>query len=100
MVKANQKLETIDLLKLYGDVSFRVDLTSDQILWQGPMPLLLDEASSQMNGPGYMEFLDHKGFWKRLTSLANTSKENPSYVVGYALYPPGRTPILMEERGT
>lgn len=100
MVKALQKLETEDLLKLYGDISFRIDLTSDQILWQGPISILIEEASSQMNGPSYMEYLDNQGFWHRLTAIANTSRDNSSYRVEYTLHPNGRSPILMEENGT
>ena len=82
---AVKKLETIDLIRLYGVMDYQWDLKSDVIQWRGPLNRLLSPETPLISGSRFQNLLNSEDFWYRLDTLSRISKQDPLFKLHYKI---------------
>lgn len=96
-----QRLETVDLLRLYGNIEFDWSLTTDNIDWIGPLSRLISPEISLATGSSYNNLLTPHNLMRRLKGLdkAHKSKDN-HYTCEYELTLSNHETATVHESGT
>jgi diguanylate cyclase (GGDEF)-like protein len=96
-----QRLEPIDLLRIYGNIEFDWNLATDHIDWLGPLNRLISPEISLVTGSSFNNLLTPQNFIRRLEGLdqARQSKGN-TYDCEYTLTLPNHETATVYEEGT
>ncbi len=96
-----QRLEPIDLLKIYGNIEFDWNLRTDQIDWLGPLNRLISPEISLVTGSSYNNLLSPINLVKRLQGIDKIHESvNHDYSCAYTLTLPNHEPAAVYEEGT
>lgn len=98
--EAVQKLEPIDLLRIYGNIDYEWALRTDVIQWQGSLLSLVVPDFSFNMGSGFCNLFNQENFRRRMEGLAKADPTSGKYSITYDLSLPScyRTPIHEEGR--
>jgi diguanylate cyclase (GGDEF)-like protein len=95
-----QRLQAIDLLKIYGNIEYNWNLYTDRLEWQGPFNRLISPTIPLVTGSSFGHLLSIKSFEKRIQALTEASTAaDPYYSVLYDLSLPYHERTLIVEEG-
>lgn len=95
-----QKLEPLDLLKMYGELSFEWSLEEDRIHWTGPVSRLISPDIPLVSGGSYHNLLSIEAFEIRMRAIDEARHHiDGVYVCQYALDLPHFEHTLVKEEG-
>jgi diguanylate cyclase (GGDEF)-like protein len=96
----SKNLQPIDLLKVYGSVSYDWDLKSDCIDWHGPIHRLLSFPESFMTGNSFHHKMNLENFMIRLNALDKARHHQGIYDCEYAIFGPQHNLYRIHDHGT
>jgi diguanylate cyclase (GGDEF)-like protein len=95
-----QKLEPLDLLKMYGELSFEWSLKDDRIHWTGPVSRLISPDIPLVSGGSYHNLLGIEAFETRMKAIDEARHHiDGVYVCQYVLDLPHYEHTLVKEEG-
>lgn len=94
-----KRLDTLDLMRIYGAVQYEWDLDTDSIDWRGPLNKLLSPDSPFINGSSFQNCLDSNNFWKRAMAMCRRDLGVLNYEGSYHLMLPHYDRCAVEETG-
>jgi diguanylate cyclase (GGDEF)-like protein len=100
MIPSDQRLQPIDLLKIYGEMEYEWHLLEDRIEWQGPFHRLLSPNISLDTGSSFGNLLSVCSFNRRAQTLAEAYQNQDSYYsVAYHICLPNHEYSTVLEEG-
>lgn len=99
-MESAKKLQPLDLLKIYGDISFEWSLLEDTIEWSGSLNRLISPDISLSTGGSFNNLLSVESFSVRMRAIDEArSAQDHAYVCQYTIDLPHYEHALLREEG-
>lgn len=99
-MESAKKLQPLDLLKIYGDISFEWSLLDDAIEWSGSLNRLISPDISLSTGGSFNNLLSVESFSIRMRAIDEArSAQDHAYVCQYIIDLPHYEHALLREEG-
>lgn len=94
-----QKMQPIDLLKIYGNIEYDWNLRTDSIDWQGSLLNLINPDASINTGSSFCNLLNYDNFQRRMQGISDASQHKSLYSITYHMTLPTYEQVRILEEG-